>query len=81
MTRSLAVSLSDQGLDTPAQILANLGAAELVEHAVTRGEGRLAKHGPLVVETGKHEELMGKGGTYAKLVARQAALEPERVAS
>jgi ABC transporter fused permease/ATP-binding protein len=34
-----------------------------------------------VVETGKHEELMAKGGTYAKLVARQAALEPERAAS
>ncbi|HVI03200.1 MAG TPA: ATP-binding cassette domain-containing protein, partial [Enhygromyxa sp.] len=34
-----------------------------------------------VVEIGKHDELMGKGGTYAKLVARQAALEPERAAS
>jgi ABC transporter fused permease/ATP-binding protein len=34
-----------------------------------------------VVESGKHEELMAKGGTYAKLVARQAALEPERAAS
>lgn len=34
-----------------------------------------------VVETGKHEELMAKGGAYAKLVARQAALEPERAAS
>ncbi len=34
-----------------------------------------------VVEVGKHDELMARGGTYAKLVARQAALEPERAAS
>ncbi|HLT40674.1 MAG TPA: ABC transporter transmembrane domain-containing protein, partial [Enhygromyxa sp.] len=34
-----------------------------------------------VVESGKHEELMARGGSYAKLVARQAALEPERAAS
>jgi phosphoenolpyruvate carboxykinase (ATP) len=26
----------------------------LVEHAVRRGEGKLAKDGPLVVATGKH---------------------------
>ncbi|EDM78670.1 ABC transporter related protein [Plesiocystis pacifica SIR-1] len=29
-----------------------------------------------VVEQGKHPELMAKGGAYAKLVARQASLEP-----
>jgi ABC transporter fused permease/ATP-binding protein len=34
-----------------------------------------------VVESGTHTELMGKNGTYARLVARQAALEPDRVAS
>ncbi|MFO7567488.1 MAG: ABC transporter transmembrane domain-containing protein [Enhygromyxa sp.] len=34
-----------------------------------------------VVEAGTHDELMKSGGTYAKLVARQAALEPERAAS
>ena len=34
-----------------------------------------------VVESGTHTELMGKNGNYARLVARQAALEPERAAS
>ena len=33
---------------------ANLGVPALVEHAVQRGEGLLAEHGPLVVKTGKH---------------------------
>jgi phosphoenolpyruvate carboxykinase (ATP) len=32
----------------------NLGTAQLVEHAVTRGEGALASGGPLVVKTGEH---------------------------
>jgi ABC transporter fused permease/ATP-binding protein len=34
-----------------------------------------------VVESGRHDELMAQAGAYAKLVARQAALEPERIAS
>ncbi|HEY6814756.1 MAG TPA: phosphoenolpyruvate carboxykinase (ATP), partial [Croceibacterium sp.] len=54
MTRPLSVSLSEQGISTQATIHANLGSAALVEHAVANGEGRLARHGPLVVETGKH---------------------------
>jgi phosphoenolpyruvate carboxykinase (ATP) len=43
-----------QGIDTPAQLHWNLGAPALVEHAIRRGEGLLAKDGPLVVETGAH---------------------------
>ena len=46
--------LDAQGIDTSAQILWNLTTAPLVEHAVRRGEGLLAKDGPLVVKTGKH---------------------------
>ncbi len=34
-----------------------------------------------VEEMGTHAELMALGGSYSRLVARQAALEPERAAS
>ena len=43
-----------QGITTGAEIFWNLTTAPLVEHAVRRGEGLLAKDGPLVVRTGKH---------------------------
>src|SRR5690606_561325 len=71
LTRSFAVSLADQGIATPAEIFANLGTAQLVEHAVTRGEGRLAAHGPLVVETGKHTGRSAKD----KFIVRDAETE------
>ena len=54
MTAALSFPLTAQGIATDAAIHANLGTAALVEHALSNGEGRLAKHGPLVVETGKH---------------------------
>ena len=47
-------NLDAQGIGTTAEIHWNLLTAPLVEHAVRRGEGRLAKEGPLVVATGKH---------------------------
>lgn len=53
MTSSLAHPLSEQGFETPAKIHANLGTPALVEHALKRGEGRLTKHGALLVDTGK----------------------------
>ncbi len=49
-----AHGLSAQGIETPARLNWNLGTAALVEQAVRRGEGLLAKDGPLVVATGKH---------------------------
>ena len=71
MTASLAVPLSNQGIDTQSTILANLGTAALVEESIRNGEGRLAKHGPLVVETGKHTGRSAKD----KFIVRDAETE------
>ncbi|CAN5374097.1 phosphoenolpyruvate carboxykinase [soil metagenome] len=49
-----AFGLGGQGIDTDAAVHWNLLTAPLVEHAVRRGEGKLAAEGPLVVETGAH---------------------------
>jgi phosphoenolpyruvate carboxykinase (ATP) len=46
--------LDAQGIASGAEIFWNLTTAPLVEHSVRRGEGLLAKTGPLVVRTGKH---------------------------
>ena len=46
--------LADQGIETSARLFWNLTTAPLVEQAVARSEGILAKDGPLVVKTGKH---------------------------
>ena len=46
--------LEAQGIATGAEIFWNLTTAPLVEYAVRRGEGLLAKDGPLVVRTGQH---------------------------
>src|SRR5579884_2817354 len=46
--------LEQQGIVTPAQLHWNLTTAPLVEFAVQRNEGLLAKDGPLAVKTGRH---------------------------
>lgn len=71
MTAALSFTLSDQGIAADAAIHANLGTAPLVEHALANGEGRLAKHGPLVVETGKHTGRSAKD----KFIVRDAETE------
>jgi phosphoenolpyruvate carboxykinase (ATP) len=42
------------GIETTARLHWNLTTAPLVELAIARGEGELAKDGPIVVKTGKH---------------------------
>ena len=49
--RTPAHRLEAMGIETGASIHWNLTTAPLVEHAVSRGEGELAKDGPLVVKT------------------------------
>ncbi|MDP8914808.1 MAG: phosphoenolpyruvate carboxykinase [Pseudomonadota bacterium] len=63
--------LANQGISTPAELHWNLGHSALVEHAVKRGEGLLAKDGPLVVETGKHTGRSAKD----KFMVRDAETE------
>ncbi|HZF45440.1 MAG TPA: phosphoenolpyruvate carboxykinase (ATP), partial [Sphingomonadaceae bacterium] len=71
MTSALSFPLDRQGIGTSATIHANLGTAPLVEHAVTNGEGRLAAHGPLVVETGRHTGRSAKD----KFIVRDGVTE------
>ena len=67
----MTVSLSDQGINTSATILANLGTDALIEAALANGEGKLAREGALVVETGKHTGRSAKD----KFIVRDAATE------
>lgn len=67
-----AFDLIQQGIDTGSSDLHwNLTASPLIETSVQRGEGRLAKHGPLVVETGKHT---GRSAND-KFIVREAEIE------
>ena len=52
--RTPSFGFEKQGLPSGAAVHWNLTTAPLVELALKRGEGILAKDGPLVVETGKH---------------------------
>jgi phosphoenolpyruvate carboxykinase (ATP) len=66
-----ASGLANQGIETPAQLHWNLGHSALIEQSVKRGEGLLAKDGPLVVETGKHTGRSAKD----KFTVRDAETE------
>src|SRR5438270_7631442 len=63
--------LETQGIATGAEVFWNLPTAPLVEHAVRRGEGLLAKDGPLVVRTGRHTGRSAQD----KFIVRNAATE------
>ena len=63
--------LAHQGITTDARLHWNLGTAPLVEMAVRREEGLLAKNGPLVVRTGKHTGRSAKD----KFIVRDAETE------
>jgi phosphoenolpyruvate carboxykinase (ATP) len=51
---SVEAELASLGLSGLEAVHSNLSAARLAEEAVRRGEGLLAAHGPLVVDTGRY---------------------------
>ncbi|MXP13539.1 phosphoenolpyruvate carboxykinase [Altererythrobacter confluentis] len=71
VTTALSTSLSSQGIETTAKIHPNYGTDKLVEAALARGEGKLAKDGPLVVETGAKTGRSAKD----KFIVRDATTE------
>nr|WP_247713705.1 phosphoenolpyruvate carboxykinase [Qipengyuania sphaerica] len=71
VTTALSHSLAAQGIETAATIHPNLTSDELTAAALERGEGRRAKHGPLVVETGKHTGRSAKD----KFIVRNSETE------
>ncbi|CAA9521200.1 MAG: Phosphoenolpyruvate carboxykinase [ATP] [uncultured Sphingomonadaceae bacterium] len=70
-TATPANPMTALGIETRAQIHHNLGTPALVEEAVRRGEGMLAKDGPLVVRTGRHTGRSAKD----KYLVRDAETE------
>ena len=71
VNRVPAHGLAEQGIRTGAEVNWNLLTAQLVEEAVRRGEGVLAKDGPLVVRTGRHTGRSAKD----KFIVRDAETE------
>ncbi|WP_114520387.1 phosphoenolpyruvate carboxykinase [Altererythrobacter sp. ZODW24] len=71
MSTALSHSLADQGIETNAEIHANLGTDALIAASVANGEGKLAADGPLVVQTGAHTGRSAKD----KFIVRDATTE------
>jgi len=71
LAASLKYPLASQGIETRANVLANLGTAPLIEQAVKNGEGMLAADGPFVVATGKHTGRSAKD----KFIVKDAETE------
>jgi phosphoenolpyruvate carboxykinase (ATP) len=64
--RAPTYDLAAQGIDVKASLHWNLGVPPLVEEAVRRGEGLLAKDGPLVVKTGRHTGRAAKDKFFVR---------------
>ncbi|KQZ15299.1 phosphoenolpyruvate carboxykinase [ATP] [Mesorhizobium sp. Root554] len=70
--RNPASGIDSIGLKTTGTVRYNLGAADLCEEAIRRGEARLTAGGALVAETGQHTGRSPKD----KFVVRDANTEP-----
>ncbi len=70
--RNPACGIGSIGLKTTGTVRYNLGAADLYEEAIRRGEARLTAGGALVAETGQHTGRSPKD----KFVVRDANTEP-----
>ena len=63
------------GLPPFATTYRNLSTAELYEHALRRGEGRLANDGQLVVETGRHTGRSAKDKFFVREPESEARID------
>jgi phosphoenolpyruvate carboxykinase (ATP) len=72
-TTTQGKELTEHGLSPAGRVHWNLTAAELIEHAVWRGEGKLSADGSFVAETAPHTGRAPKD----KFTVREAASEGE----
>lgn len=86
--RVLILDEATSSLDSESEALIQQGLAELLRGRTTfviahrlstirRADQILVVEGGLVVERGRHEELMAAGGRYAEMVSRQAGIGVE----
>ncbi|MBK8594968.1 MAG: ABC transporter ATP-binding protein [Holophagales bacterium] len=86
--RILILDEATSSLDTESEALIQQGLGELLKGRTTfviahrlstirRADQILVVEGGLVVERGRHEELMAAGGRYAEMVTRQAGIGME----
>lgn len=86
--RVLILDEATSSLDSESEALIQQGLAELLRGRTTfviahrlstirRADQILVVEGGLVVERGRHEELMSAGGRYAEMVTRQAGIGVE----
>jgi len=62
-------------LAAPKALYRNLSTAALYEHALRRGEGRIAEDGQLVVETGRHTGRSAKDKFFVKEPSSEAHID------